>query len=119
MERMTQEQAKKAIRLICTRFLAPVPQLQWDGRQRNGRAWLHIIKIGPNCWRGAETTMIHEISHVIAMHHNGVRTGHGPVFWKVLESVAAVWYGDASLYPWHTEYRAGKSYAGRRKLLKK
>jgi len=114
---MTKEQAAQAIKLLCERFDVPVPILDWTGHSRNGRAWKDRIQVGPNCWRGVEPALVHEVTHVVCLAQ-GNNHGHGPKFWTVLESIAKVWYGDATLYPWRTEYKAGKSYAGRKQFIK-
>ena len=114
---MNKEQAARAIKLLCERFGAPVPRLDWSGRSRNGRAWKDRIQIGPRCWRGVEAALVHEVAHIVG-YAKGKNHGHGPKFWTALESIAKVWYGDAALYPWRTEYKAGKGYAGRKQFIK-
>ena len=117
MSMMTKEQAQRAIELLCERFGEPAPMLHWSHRSSNGRAWSKHwttrprIQIGPRCWRGVESAMVHEVAHIISPV-----PGHGLKFWQSLEKVAAAWYGDATRYPWKTEYASGKAYAGRRKL---
>lgn len=114
---MTKEQAERAVKLLCERFGEPAPRVDWSRRIRRGRAWSKLwttrprIQIGPRCWRGIEPAIVHEVAHIVSPDR-----GHGLRFWQTLEQVAKAWYGDASLYPWRTEYKRGKSYAERRKL---
>src|SRR5262252_3028895 len=114
---MDRAQALAAIRRLSKEFnLSHPPKLYWTGRVTKGRAhydraygmlrgtW---IKIGPRCWRGTETSFVHEFAHVVHYHRRPGARGHGLDFYQALVAVAHAYYdGDPKRYAWQTEYRS-------------
>lgn len=132
---IAREDAQQLIRLLCWVARVPEPSVTWTARAVRGCYMTPVprrlprgrIVVGPRV-RDGLAAVIHETAHhVVSMRQprltvaewrrqhswrNGRRTWHGPIFVETLRELAAVWYGDASLYPWETEYRSLRA-AGR------
>lgn len=131
------EDAEQLIRFLCwTARVSEPSEVRWLARAVRGHYACPIprklphgrIVVGPHV-RDGLAAVIHETAHhVVAMRQprltiaewrrrswrQGQRVWHGPVFLETLQELARAWYGDASLYPWETEYRSLRA-AGRPK----
>jgi hypothetical protein len=137
--------AEQLIAYLCWRAGVPRPKVSWSGRHVRGsytgpvpyKAPRGTVHVGPRI-RDGLAGVIHEVAHhVVAMRgpkltrreRETARRGlarlgrgagqfvhHGPTFVATLTELAAQWYGDPALYPWHTEYRSVRAAgAGPRK----
>ena len=113
---MTRDDATECIVLLCAALHVRVPHLDWTGRSRNGRYYTRrlTVQVGPNCWRGVEAALLHEIAHHVANCRYGDH-GHGPTYYRALCEVISLWYTNPGDYPWCSEYKSLAHAAGVKK----
>jgi len=68
------------------------------------------VHVGMRAWRGVEASLIHEVAHLVAYPRERNRH-HDAAFMLALTEVAEAWYGDASRYPWQSEYASVRRHA--------
>lgn len=109
---MTREQVLRVIRDLSKQFGLTGIALDWNGREKNGRAGGWMIHLGPNVWRTVEQCLVHEFTHSLVIqrrhkHFGPLRSAahHGPEFYQSLVAVAHAYFGNPRLYHWASEYQ--------------
>lgn len=116
MAGLAKSEAVEMLGILAREFDIPAPSLSWSQRVKRGSAHYlrNLIVAGPCAWRGAEACLIHEFAHILnhRRHFDGFavrglkrKSHHGAEFMQALLDTIIAWYGDASAYPWKTEYR--------------
>lgn len=94
---------------MAKKFRIPAPSLNWSNRETRGSAdyYDYSIKVGPKCWKGIITTLVHEFAHFLSYQRLNCICSprpHNRQFVDALWDVAAAWYGDPAHYDWEREY---------------
>jgi len=61
--------------------------------------------------RSHEVRLLHEFAHYLAHSRTGKPQLHRLPFVEALWDVVMFWYGDPTLYPWHTDFVKVEKYA--------
>lgn len=134
------EKCMARLESLCCLFNLPVPTLRFREEGEGGRYSFkykrrnckvvgtarRAIYVGGKSWMGNgffprwEPILLHEFAHYLTHSRAEFRPhrtgGHGPAFHRALTDVTTEWYGDASAYPWASEYKR-LAAAGPRKPL--
>lgn len=115
--------AREVLDLLNDHFGTEI-KLKWTDRMKGAYfyATYNEIRMGPKRWR-REYTLIHEFAHGLDLHRQlkalspqwwelgrsipwkMVNLRHSTDFYRALRDAVEVYYGDPTLYSWHTEYK--------------
>jgi hypothetical protein len=121
MDRTSHFEAEMILTSLAEEFRLAVPELVWSNRNRRGKYQRrpHRIITGPRAWRGTVSSLLHEFAHALAWRRSPGCRSHGKEFKEALHDTVAFWYGDATKYPWDTEYRSVYAYGHRQGFTSK
>lgn len=110
---MLKEEAQEIIDKVCAELCVRKPRLYWTRAAKNGkyRTRDETVSVSPHCWRGTQSTLLHELAHHVSWVEAKLLSrpfpNHSPIFWRWLWRIAEVYYGDPRRYHWETEYPTG------------